>query len=88
MIMQKFDRLLGRYRCRRGGVLPSGSYSGLADALVAAFHNNYRGWGEVAVLAACTAARIGEISGCRVGDIDTTQWIWTVRRQTTPAPAD
>ncbi len=26
------------------------------------------------------------ISGCRVGDIDTTQWIWTVRRQTTPAP--
>ncbi|MFJ8854829.1 tyrosine-type recombinase/integrase [Streptomyces sp. NPDC102437] len=36
--------------------------------------------------AACTAARIGEISGCRVGDIDTTQWIWTVRRQTTPAP--
>ncbi|MGX1487049.1 integrase [Streptomyces griseus] len=31
-------------------------------------------------------ARIGEISGCRVGDIDTTQWIWTVRRQTTPAP--
>ncbi|MFI5656032.1 hypothetical protein ACIA71_33000 [Streptomyces anulatus] len=24
------------------------------------------------VFAACTAARIGEISGCRVGDIDTT----------------
>jgi hypothetical protein len=32
------------------------------------------------------AARIGEVSGCRVGDLDTTQWIWTVRRQTTPAP--
>nr|WP_232543903.1 tyrosine-type recombinase/integrase [Streptomyces buecherae] len=38
------------------------------------------------VFAACTAARIGEVSGCRVGDVDTTQWIWTVRRQTTPAP--
>ncbi|MDF3148874.1 site-specific integrase [Streptomyces sp. T21Q-yed] len=38
------------------------------------------------VFAACTAARSGEVSGCRVGDIDTTQWIWTVRRQTTPAP--
>lgn len=36
------------------------------------------------VFAACTAARIGEVSGCRVRDIDTTQWIWTVRRQTTP----
>ncbi|WP_228989370.1 site-specific integrase [Streptomyces sp. DH8] len=58
----------------------------LADALVAASHDQYRGWGEVVVFAACTAARIGEISGCRVGDIDTTQWIWTVRRQTTPAP--
>lgn len=58
----------------------------LADALVAASHDHYRGWGEVVTFAACTAARIGEISGCRVGDIDTTQWIWTVRRQTTPAP--
>ncbi|MFH9231798.1 tyrosine-type recombinase/integrase [Streptomyces globisporus] len=58
----------------------------LADALVAASHDQYRGWGDVAVFAACTAARIGEISGCRIGDIDTTQWIWTVRRQTTPAP--
>ncbi|MER6528186.1 site-specific integrase [Streptomyces sp. NPDC001508] len=35
---------------------------------------------------ASTAARIGEVSGCRVGDIDTGQWIWTVRRRTTPAP--
>lgn len=58
----------------------------LADALVAASHDQYRGWGDVAVFAACTAARIGEISGCRIGNIDTTQWIWTVRRQTTPAP--
>ncbi|MEV5579583.1 hypothetical protein AB0L39_13590 [Streptomyces parvus] len=53
---------------------------------MAASHDEYRGWGDVGVFAACTAARIGEISGCRVGDIDTTQWIWTVRRQTTPAP--
>ncbi|EHN78485.1 phage integrase [Streptomyces coelicoflavus ZG0656] len=58
----------------------------LADALVAATHDQYRGWGDVVVFAACTAARIGKVSGCRVGDIDTTQWIWTVRRQTTPAP--
>ncbi|MEU4345615.1 DDE-type integrase/transposase/recombinase, partial [Nocardia sp. NPDC023852] len=33
-----------------------------------------------------TATRIGEVSGCRVGDIDTDQWIWTLRRQTTPGP--
>jgi integrase len=33
-----------------------------------------------------TAARIGEVSGCRVGDIDTDIWHWTVRRQTTPSP--
>nr|WSU77632.1 hypothetical protein OG499_33810 [Streptomyces anulatus] len=58
----------------------------LADALVAASHDEYRGWGEVVIFAACTAARIGEISGCRVGDIDTTRWVWTVRRPTTPAP--
>ncbi|MFE9906373.1 site-specific integrase [Streptomyces achromogenes] len=58
----------------------------LADALVAASHDQYRGWGDVVVFAACTAARIGEVSGCRVQDIDTDQWIWTVRRQTTPAP--
>jgi integrase len=53
---------------------------------VAASHDQYRGWGDVVVFAARTAARIGEVSGCRVQDIDTAQWIWTVRRQTTPAP--
>ncbi|MFG3019276.1 tyrosine-type recombinase/integrase [Streptomyces sp. NPDC048254] len=58
----------------------------LADALVAASSNQYRGWGDVVLFAASTAARTGEVSGCRVGDIDTSQWIWTVRRQTTPAP--
>ncbi|MFJ8791253.1 tyrosine-type recombinase/integrase [Streptomyces sp. NPDC102462] len=49
-------------------------------------HDHYRGWGDMVIFAACTAARIGEVSSCRVGDIDTTQWIWTVRRQTTPEP--
>lgn len=58
----------------------------VAEALVAASYDNYRGWGDVVLFAASTAARIGEVSGCRVGDIDTTNWIWTVRRQTTPAP--
>ncbi|WDO04861.1 hypothetical protein ME763_03925 [Streptomyces murinus] len=58
----------------------------LADALVAASYDQYRGWGDVVLFAASTAARIAEVSGCRVGDIDTNQWIWTVRRQTTPAP--
>ena len=58
----------------------------LADALVGASSNQYRGWGDVILFAASTAARIGEVSGCRVADIDTNQWIWTVRRQTTPAP--
>lgn len=58
----------------------------LADALVATSHDKYRGCGDVVIFAVCTAARIGEISGCRVGDIDTTQWTWTVRRQTTPEP--
>ncbi|MFG1795833.1 tyrosine-type recombinase/integrase [Nocardia sp. NPDC049149] len=58
----------------------------LCDALVAASYENYRGWGNVVMFAACTAARIGEVSGCRVRDIDTDSWIWTVRRQTTPGP--
>ncbi|MEU5162951.1 tyrosine-type recombinase/integrase [Streptomyces sp. NPDC020875] len=58
----------------------------LAHALVERSHGNYQGWGEVVVFAAATAARIGEVSGVRVCDIDTTNWIWTVRRQTTPAP--
>ncbi|MEV0029560.1 site-specific integrase [Nocardia sp. NPDC050793] len=38
------------------------------------------------VFAACTATRIGEVSGCRVGDIDTDGWVWTLRRQTAPGP--
>ncbi|AIJ24802.1 tyrosine-type recombinase/integrase [Amycolatopsis methanolica] len=63
----------------------------LADELIRhsadkAGRNAYPGWGDVVIFAACTAARIGEVSGCRVGDIDTETWTWTVRRQTTTAP--
>jgi integrase len=58
----------------------------LADALVARSYDHYPGWGEVVIYAACTAARIGEVSGVRVRDIDPVNWIWTVRRQTTPSP--
>ncbi|MGD9935675.1 MAG: tyrosine-type recombinase/integrase [Dehalococcoidia bacterium] len=58
----------------------------LATALVARSFGNFAGWGEVVTFAAVTAARIGEVSGCRVGDIDTNTWHWTVRRQTTPSP--
>lgn len=58
----------------------------LAAALIARSSGNFAGWGEVVVFGAVTAARIGEVSGCRVGDIDTNTWHWTVRRQTTPSP--
>lgn len=58
----------------------------LADALVANSATEYEGWGDLVVFAACTAARIGEVSGCRVKDINTTEWTWNVRRQTTTAP--
>lgn len=58
----------------------------LADGLVERSHNAYAGWGRVVLFAACTAARIGEVSGCRVGDLDTDTWTWTVRRQTTTSP--
>ncbi|MBV9023111.1 MAG: site-specific integrase [Streptomycetaceae bacterium] len=58
----------------------------LANALVARSYDHYTGWGEVVTYAACTAARIGEVSGVRVRDIDPVNWIWTVRRQTTPSP--
>lgn len=60
--------------------------SELAAALVQRSADGYPGWGDVTIFAACTAARIGEVSGCRVHDIDTTTWLWTVRRQTTTSP--
>ncbi|RDI59615.1 tyrosine-type recombinase/integrase [Nocardia pseudobrasiliensis] len=55
----------------------------LCDALVEASFDHYRVWGDVVMFAACTAARIGEVSGCRLRDIDTESWVWTIRRQTT-----
>ena len=58
----------------------------LADGLVERSANKYEGWRDIVVFAAHTAARIGEVSGCRVKDVDTTHWVWTVRRQTTPSP--
>ena len=65
----------------------------LADALVVASADDrtkdkrtYSGWGDVVVFAACTATRIGEVSGVRIKDIDTEQWIWRLVRQTTPSP--
>ncbi len=60
----------------------------LAAALVEKSNPVYQGWGDVVIFAACTAARIGEISGCRVRDINIRDWIWTVRRQTTPSPGE
>ncbi|MFJ5712471.1 hypothetical protein [Streptomyces sp. NPDC093105] len=39
----------------------------LADALVAASYGGYKGCGDMVLFAARTAARIGEVSGCRSG---------------------
>jgi integrase len=61
---------------------------GLAHALVSRSADQYQGWGDAVIFEACTAARIGEVSGCLVRDIDTDDWIWTVRRQTTPSPGE
>ncbi|WP_239118245.1 tyrosine-type recombinase/integrase [Paractinoplanes ferrugineus] len=58
----------------------------LADALVARSQGHFTGWGHIVTFAACTATRIGEVSGVRAGDIDRATWTWTVRRQTTPGP--
>lgn len=63
-----------------------GALAKLADALVMRSADAYPGWGEVVLFAACTACRIGEVSGVRVGDIDMSTWEWTLRRQTTPGP--
>jgi integrase len=58
----------------------------LTAALVARSADTYGGWGEVVQYAACTAARIGEVSGVRVQDIDREGWTWELCRQTTPGP--
>jgi integrase len=62
------------------------SLTGLVVALVHRSHGRYSGWGDVVTFAAGTAARIGEVSGVRKGDVDRGTWIWTVRRQTTTGP--
>jgi integrase len=62
------------------------SLTALAAALVERSSAKFPGWGDVVIFAACTAARIGEVSGVRVADIDRRTWTWTVRRQTTPSP--
>ena len=58
----------------------------LAAALGQRSAGHFAGWGETVIFAACTAARIGEVSGARRADIDQAAWTWTVRRQTTPGP--
>jgi integrase len=60
----------------------------LAHALVARSADKYQGWGDAVIFEACTAARIGEVSGSLVRDINTEEWIWTVCRQTTPSPGE
>ena len=47
----------------------------LSNALIARSADHYQGWGDVVTFAACTGARIGEVSGCRTGDIDTNSWL-------------
>ena len=46
------------------------SLTTLAAALVERSSGKFQGWGDVVIFAACTAGRIGEVSGVRVGDID------------------
>lgn len=58
----------------------------LGSALVDRSADKFAGWGDIVRFIACTAARIGEVSGVRRCDIDTKQWLWKVRRQTTPGP--
>jgi integrase len=58
----------------------------LADALVARSRGRHQSWGDAVIFEACTAARIGEVSGCRLRDNNIEAWIRTIRRQTTPSP--
>lgn len=58
----------------------------LALGLVARSAGEYEGWGDVVPFEACTATRIGEVSGVRVKDINREEWTWEVCRQTTTSP--
>jgi integrase len=84
---QQFERAEDELDDPRALALPDwSSLTRLSAALVANAHGNPQVWGDVVEFAGCTGARIGEVSGCRVGDLDTTNWVWTVCRQTTPGP--
>lgn len=84
---RQYERIQDELDDPRSLALPDwASLVRLADELIARSAGSYPGWGDVVIFAACTAARIGEVSGCRVADIDTDRWVWTVRRQTTPSP--
>jgi integrase len=83
---QEYKRAEDELDDLRALALPDWPLTRLADALVDRSADNYAGWGGVVLFAGCTAARIGEVSGCRVKDIDTDEWTWNVRRQTTPSP--
>ncbi|WP_166354298.1 tyrosine-type recombinase/integrase [Phytoactinopolyspora limicola] len=56
------------------------------DRLVAALieKGHHQSWGDTATLLATTAARISEIAGLRVGDIDWKQMLINIERQTYP----
>ncbi len=58
----------------------------LAVALVARSASEFEGWGDVVRFEACTATRIGEVSGVRAKDIDRDAWTWDLCRQTTTGP--
>jgi integrase len=82
-----FQKAYDEFEDPRSLAVPSlNALTMLADACRGPSRNRYCGWGEVVKYSACSGSRIGEVSGCRVEDINTTTWIWTLRRQTTPGP--
>jgi hypothetical protein len=84
---RQYERIEDELDDPRSLALPDwNALTGLASALVDRSLGKYQGWGDVVIFAACTAARIGEVSGVRAKDINTERWVWTVRRQTTPSP--
>ncbi|MEU6234991.1 hypothetical protein [Kitasatospora sp. NPDC047058] len=58
----------------------------LATSLVLRSQGDFGSWGDVVRFAACTAARIVEVSGARRKDIDRKRWTWDLCWQTTTAP--
>lgn len=65
---QQYERAEDELDDPRALALPDwAAVTSLADALVANAHGNPRIWGEVVRFAACTGARIGEVSGVSSG---------------------